>query len=142
MKTLRPLVFGALVAPLFGLSTRDALGADGDYEHRDDLTLAVVSCEEAYTRLQSCCPDFVAAGAFDENRSPCLDYEWRKTTSGCGGPTSVDTGDTEPLALSESECIRALSCDELRSSGVCERAKNDPTVANTTGRPAKRGICP
>ena len=46
------------------------------------------------------------------------------------------------LALAESECIRARSCEELEADGVCTRAANDPTIDNDTGRPATRRLCP
>ena len=141
----RPLFIGAFFALLLALSTNTALAShdDGDYERRDDLTRAVVSCEEAYARLQNCCAGYRAWVGFDEKKSPCLDLEFQRTSSGgCNGPTEVRRGDTEPLALAESECIRAHSCEELEAAGVCTRAANDPTIDNETGRPATRRLCP
>lgn len=113
----RALCSGALIALFFAVPTPSAASGAGDYERRDDLTEAVIACEEAHARLEKCCPGFVAGGPFDERRSPCLDLEWRHTTGGCTGPSTVDTGDGEPLAIEESDCIRRLSCDELVASG-------------------------
>jgi hypothetical protein len=142
VKLSRPLSFGALVALLFAAS-RSSASSSGDYERRDDLTLAVIACEEAYTRLENCCPGYSAWVGYDERRSPCLDLEWRTTSEGYSGPDHVDTGNTKPLELSESNCIRAMSCEDLVARGVCDRATTDPTIHdNTNGRSATRGICP
>lgn len=142
----RSLFIGAFVALFFALSANPAFAShddDGDYERRDDLTRAVVSCEEAYARLEECCPGYSSYEGFDERRSPCLDLEWQRTSGGgCNGPTTVDRGDTEPLALAESECIRAHSCEELEAGGACDRARNDLTANNASGRPATRRLCP
>jgi hypothetical protein len=138
--------YGVFAVLLFAASSSTtASGASGDYSRRDDLTKAVISCEEAYTRLESCCPGFDPFSGDSKRSANCLDVEWQHTTGGggCDGPATVDRGDTEPLAIAESECIRALTCEELVASGVCDRAMNDPTSAGPSGgRPARRGICP
>jgi hypothetical protein len=139
----RSIVSGAIVALLFALSIETASGAAGDYDRRDDLTEAVISCEEAYTRLESCCPGYGASADGDHGTSPCLDHEWRKTYEGCySGGSSVDTGNIEPLALRESRCIREMSCEDLVATGVCDRAKRDATRNDSDNRPATRGLCP
>ena len=142
MKLHQSLLAGAGIALFFATSTSKASSDDGDYERRDDLTEAVVSCEEAYARLQKCCPGYSAWVGYDKKRSPCLDLEWQETSSGCFSPSTVDRGDTEPLALRESECIREMSCEDLVAKGVCARAKSDRTIVNESGRSATRRICP
>lgn len=137
----RSLFSGAVVALFFALSVSNAAGAAGDYDRRDDLTKAVVSCEEAYLHLEKCCPGYSASRDDATGSPPCLDREWRETHEGCMGPSSVDTGDSEPLSLHESQCIRGMSCDDLVASGVCARAMNDSTNQRES-RPATRGLCP
>lgn len=51
-----------VAAALFGCSN------DGDYDDENDLTTEVVACEEAYARLERCCPDF------RHSRSSCLTW--------------------------------------------------------------------
>jgi len=136
----RTILAGGVIVLLFACDPDDP-----SYEHRDDLTAAVVSCEEAYARLEGCCPGFDANTGYDKRRSLCRDLEWLEAHKGCDGKWyRDDMGETEPLALVESECIRDRACDELVSSGVCERAWKDVTTEATakTSRNALRGICP
>jgi hypothetical protein len=68
-----------------------------------------IDCEKAVAWLQSCCPGFA--------RAETLRCEY---DSGCGV--------TEPaISISDSQCILGESCDELKASGICERAANLPS---------------
>lgn len=124
MSFVRNLGAGAIVAALFAFSIRSS-AASGDYERSEDLTMEVVSCEEAYARLEDCCPSF---------RTPtdaCRDYRYRRT-SACNG--TVSTGGTDPnLSIDESRCIRDRSCERLVVDGICdawngERPQDPPAV--------------
>jgi hypothetical protein len=137
------LLFGAVVALLFACRVGDD---PSDYSRRDDLTEPTIACEEAYARLDACCPDLRIGRFTQKDVAPCLDHEWKITTKaskdGCTSRDSVDKGDAEPLALAESHCILAMSCEELVARDVCSRAAADFASATAGGRPASRGICP
>jgi hypothetical protein len=62
-----------------------------------------VECEEAVRYLSDCCAGFAPT------RIRCT-YE-----GGCEGDTVPD------VPVSQSQCILAKSCDEIRSAHVCER---------------------
>jgi hypothetical protein len=76
-------------------------------------------CENAAARLVHCC-----GGEFPHFRCNYVD-------GGCGGNSLY------PLDPGESACILGASCDDLRSSGVCDRA----TEANPESS-YQSGICP
>ncbi|MBX3203481.1 MAG: hypothetical protein KF764_00370 [Labilithrix sp.] len=106
--------------------TLAALGCEDDYDEaeRTDVAADVVSCEEAYARLRTCCPDYMGrVGDNDGWGALCLDFQYSKSNSyGCDGNTSSWSGHVRPaLNLRESVCIRATSCDALRNNGVCLR---------------------
>jgi hypothetical protein len=101
---------GALVALVFAFS-RSSAGASGDYEREDDLTFEVVSCEEAFARLEECCPGFQVPD------NGCRDYRYRRTSS-CNG--NVQEGGTDPtFTLDESRCIREKSCEAIVGERLC-----------------------
>jgi hypothetical protein len=102
---------GGVVAILFACSD--------DYDRSDDMTLEVVSCEEAIAHLTECCP------GFDPTIQSCKDREWQKEERGCES-YSLSQGDVLPeLSLDESRCVRELSCADIRGRGICEKvAKN------------------
>lgn len=63
-----------------------------------------LACEQAAVHLSECCPDF------DITRMDCTQE---------GGCTR--TRESSAVALEESECIRAASCDDIKARRVCER---------------------
>jgi hypothetical protein len=91
-----------------------------------------LECEEAVSKLDSCCP------SFDSSPIQC-NYQ-----SDCGSTTYPDLDETT------SRCIRDESCDVIVASGVCGRAlKAHPTNSSSTddgadaaGNPATPGVCP
>src|SRR5258706_11886193 len=64
-----------------------------------------LSCEEAVSRLDECCP------SFDDRAIDCV-YKG----GGCVNKHPAISG-------SQSRCIRAMSCGDLASRGVCARAQ-------------------
>ena len=110
MSFVRHATAAAIVAALFAFSFRSS-AASGDYDRDEDLTMEVVSCEEAYARLEECCPDF------DTPINACRHNRYRRTS--CDG--QVGYGGTDPIfVIGESECIRDKSCDALMTEGICE----------------------
>lgn len=69
-----------------------------------------IKCEEAVAHLDKCCPGFMPS-AYN-----CDDF------GGCGAPLDID------ISQSQSECIRNLSCDEIRADGWCETTVVPPKV--------------
>jgi len=61
-----------------------------------------LECEEAMAHLDSCCP------GFDLDQVECIH-----------GFACDDV--TPDLAVSESQCIRALDCEQIRERDLCER---------------------
>jgi hypothetical protein len=127
--TLRKLLFGAM-APL-------AVGVACGGIHQDEL-----DCEEAVTRLATCCP------GFDSNIVGCESSQ-TTTTDGCNSTTTT----TYPaLTSGEESCIRSEACGALVASGVCARAQaaRQYVVVTTTGDSegttqdgaGERGVCP
>jgi hypothetical protein len=72
----------------------------------DRLRQEELDCEEAVSHLTDCCAGFGA------QRVQCI-FE-----PGC------ESGREPDILQSDSSCIRARSCSELASTGVCERASN------------------
>jgi hypothetical protein len=71
------------------------------------------ACENAVAHLQQCCPGFTGSNI------ACI-YEPPPVS--CGGSDPVSQGESPDLDLEQSACIRAATCDQLRSSGACDRA--------------------
>jgi hypothetical protein len=67
-----------------------------------------LACEDAVAHLQHCCPGFTGSNI-------ACTY-----TPGCG------PSEYPELGVDQSSCLRNESCDQLRSSGVCERATAIP----------------
>lgn len=78
-----------------------------------------VECEEAVAMLEECCD------GFDASKIAC-DY-----IEGC------DESTYPSIAPYESECIRALSCSEVRDAKICDRVLARATDANAQGE-----VCP
>jgi hypothetical protein len=77
-----------------------------DNQFRED----VLSCEEAVAHLAECCPEVQPTNV------ECR-YYYRRD-EGCLGPDT--TTRIEPdLDLRESRCIRDLTCEGIRSRGLC-----------------------
>jgi len=79
--------------------------------------------------LEGCCPGF--AGSL-------LQCQY---TSDCGGTTYP------ALSIDDSTCIRAETCHELVSTGVCTRAQQARSYTTSTATysnltPAPAGVCP
>ncbi|MGO8998124.1 MAG: hypothetical protein ACLQVI_32800 [Polyangiaceae bacterium] len=118
---------GGLAMAVLGLAV---LGCPGI--RQDEL-----ECEDAVSLLQECCPGFVASN---------VDCTY---TQG-----SCEAGTIYPeISISQAECIRSESCQELRSSGVCARAiavpagttwsDNSATAPeDDSGPPAYPQVCP
>ena len=69
-----------------------------------DLDRGELKCEQAAAHLADCCPDVVFT------RQSCIQE---------GGCSRGE--DATLVASEESDCLRAESCDELESRGICER---------------------
>jgi hypothetical protein len=71
-----------------------------------------LECEEAMAHLIDCCPS--------------SDFRWVSCefVQGCSESTPPD------LSPDESQCLRRLSCAEVRERGVCERVASRPTSVN------------
>ena len=69
-----------------------------------DLDRGELKCEQAAAHLADCCPELVF------RREACIQE------GGCSRER-----DATLVASEESDCLRAESCDELVSRGVCER---------------------
>lgn len=99
---------------------------DWDRSENTDLSIAVVQCEEAYARLEKCCPGFMG-GQLGENEwwgALCEDFSYEKHNSyGCDGNTDTLKGHIQPaLNRAETTCILDTSCETIRETGVCTRA--------------------
>ena len=81
-----------------------------------------LDCEEAVAVLEGCCPGFVGS---------LLECQY---TSDCGG--------TRYPAIPEDQasCIRRESCDELKSTGVCQRAQEAREYGTTTSASSANAI--
>jgi hypothetical protein len=94
-----------------------------------DLREDELECEEAVSKLISCCPP-----DFDPSSIQC------NFDTGCGSTTFPD------LDEDTSRCIRDESCDTIVSSGVCDRAAHSQAMSVTAGEdgggPATPGVCP
>lgn len=123
------------ILSFFALSIRvaPAGAASGDYSNYDDLTEAVLSCEEAVSALADCCPDF------NPHAVHCIDHRYR-TTSACSG--QVSEGHELPrLDLGASQCIRKTSCSDLVRGGTCARAPSLYISASyASARPGDTGF--
>lgn len=113
-----------------------AVADSGDYSNHDDLTEAVLSCEEAVSALAECCP------GFDPHGVRCVDHRYRRT--GCDG--QIDEGRELPsIGVASSRCIREASCAELTTSDTCARAsklaRSGRQQNPDAGPPARGGAC-
>lgn len=101
-----------------------ACGDPDDYDRREDMTTEIIACEEAYARLESCCPGFAIPTA-ETGDGVCVDRDFRKKSPhGCDSGYTLRTFEQRPaIGRSESACVREASCQVLRDSGVCTRAR-------------------
>lgn len=84
-----------------------------------------VECEEATLRLDECCP------GFDPKKVDCT------FVPGCDNATYPS------LTSTESECILAKGCDDLRARHVCERLLSRQTGAPADASTSSAGeVCP
>jgi hypothetical protein len=112
---IRCTFYAAGIIAAFGCSNED-----DDIDNREDLTVEIISCEEAYARLEDCCPGFDA-----ELTGGCVDHDVKKTTQRyCSSTTSWEEFREKPsMSKAESQCVRDRSCAELVHGGVCDRAQ-------------------
>lgn len=120
MLSLTRLSAGSLaLATLLLLVTTRSVRAAGSNDDHDQFRSSVFACEGAVAHLVDCCP------RFDAKQVACtFDYEY--TAGACDSP---DTASWQYPAISEAQsaCILGTSCEQLRRSGVCERAQQlDP----------------
>lgn len=109
----RSVLFATIALALSGLRCADGFREDE------------MECEEAMSYLAKCCPGFQKAQA------SCT-----YSSGGCGGGLTV----APVLTVDESHCIQHRSCDDLRSSGVCDRAAHLPYVPPSSVTP--QPVCP
>lgn len=64
-------------------------------------------CEEAHAKLKECCPGFATT-----------DLDYCTYEAGCGDP-----GKSPALTESESQCVRASTCERLKLDGICDKAQ-------------------
>jgi hypothetical protein len=83
----------------------------------NNLRADVLYCEDALAYLSSCCPDFHA----DAVR--CHHYDDVYQHNDCGSYSYGHVEEEPALSLAESQCILAVSCAALPSSGMCARAQ-------------------
>jgi hypothetical protein len=94
----------AVVFFALALSPQRARSQTNDDQFREDTIL----CEEAVAHLKTCCP------GFDSLKVECS-YE----SGGC------DSSDSFPsYSIAESNCLRAMSCSALESSGLCAQSES------------------
>jgi hypothetical protein len=112
--TSRRFAVGVVAALVVStLLSRRASASDDDEHDDNNFRPDVIECEDALSRLQSCCPGFDA--------TPVLCNFLFDRSSGCGSTT---TNSVEPaFTRKESACIRDTSCDALVVGKVCERAQ-------------------
>jgi hypothetical protein len=111
----------ASCALLFGAHCEDGIGPS-DF-----------ACEVAVAQLADCCPNF------EPGEVNCV-----TNGDGCGYSALPD------LERDESDCIRRMSCSDLRAHGVCDRvAKSppgidrcDPDVFCADGSVPRNPVCP
>jgi hypothetical protein len=120
----RRICVGSLVSLV--VCTLLACRTNDDGEHDDNnFRPDVIECEDALSRLETCCPGFDAA--------PVLCNFYYDKSGGCG---PVETNSVKPaFDESESRCIRDRSCDALVREKVCERAQaaRAYTTVSSTG---------
>jgi len=144
LSSFRPPNTGVLVA-LGVVAVFACKGEDTKDDEEDDNQFRedVIQCEEAVARLEKCCPDF------DGSRVLC-NYYYSFDTGICQ-PTTTQS--IQPaLNLSESQCVRDTSCDDLVVKNVCRRAQDAKTYtsrvvsdngdASTTDRQTHPPVCP
>jgi hypothetical protein len=73
-----------------------------------------VQCEEAVAHLEECCDNLDA------------------TSISCEYAEGCETNTYPTLKPDESECVRAKSCSEIRSQGICERVLERQTADEAT----------
>jgi hypothetical protein len=100
-----------------------ALGATRTSRGGDHVGEDVLNCEEAVAHLAECCPKF------DASLVRCVHYE----SEGCDPDRSSNR--YPALDVGQSRCVRAASCDVLRSNGVCARAQEQSAWTQPT-------VCP
>jgi hypothetical protein len=87
-----------------------------------------LECEEAVAVLNHCCPNF------PDSQVSCV--------YGDVGCSTV----YPDISIAESQCIRAESCDELVSSGVCARTEQQaaahPQPGGASDAGGWEGVCP
>lgn len=125
------------------------LACDDEYDRsdRDDFTPGVMECEEAYARLERCCPGFRIWKKNEENElgAFCIDFEYDKKNSySCDGNDDHIYGHLRPsLTRDEAGCIRGATCDDLVTRGTCERARELEPLGESSGKTRTRPpVCP
>jgi hypothetical protein len=94
----------AVVFVALALSPLRARSQTNDDQFREDTIL----CEEALAHLKTCCP------GFDFSKVECS-YQ----NGGCDGSDSLPS-----YSIGESNCLRAMSCGALESSGLCMQSES------------------
>jgi hypothetical protein len=108
MLGLKKAPAGALIL-LVLVVTRGASGETYDEPFQE----SVIYCEEAVARLGSCCPTF--------DGTPVVCSFRHSGEGGCG--EGWRDNEDPALSLAESRCILDMSCEDMRSKGVCSRAQ-------------------
>ncbi len=103
----------------------------------DPLLQVELDCEEAVSVLEGCCPGFAGSQLQCQYNSDCSQTTY------------------PAISQDQSACIRGESCDELKSTGVCDRAQQARsyttgvaptcplTVPNCTpSEPGPAQVCP
>lgn len=121
----------ALAVLLLVITTRSVRAA-GTTDDHDQFRSSVFACEGAVAHLVDCCP------RFDAKQIACT-YDYEFTAGACDSP---DTTSWQYPAISDaqSRCILATSCEQLRKSGVCDRAQQlDPPRGYSSSTPGNYG---
>jgi hypothetical protein len=109
------------------LACKDKDHDEDDNQFRED----VIQCEEAIARLSNCCP------GFDGSRVLC-NYYYSFDNSGCG---PAQTEHVNPaLNLSESQCVRDTSCEDLVGNDVCKRAQEARTYSSSVASDNSKNV--
>lgn len=109
-----------VIVPMLACSSSWGSTTETGTKDDDNFREDVFACEDAVARLETC------SDAFPSHQLLCThrlhDYSW--VESGC---MSSERGTVfiqrDPVfSAAESQCIRATSCEGLRTTGVCARA--------------------
>lgn len=73
-----------------------------------------LDCEQTVAYLQGCCPD---------------SHTW---TLACVSDRGCGVSTDPVFSIDESQCIQAMSCDEIFHSGICDKVRNLPSPTSNT----------